>query len=48
MIAAFLVGQIELGKITYQQAILSRPDLQEQIDDYITSKKLWDMIDKTV
>jgi len=45
MIAVFLVGQIRLGKITYQQVITSRPDLQTQIDDYITSKGLTDSID---
>jgi hypothetical protein len=48
MIAVFLVGQIRLGKITYQQVITSRPDLQTQIDDYITSKGLTDSIDKIV
>lgn len=48
MIVAFLVVQIKLGKVTYQHVVTSRPDLQTQIDDYITSKGLTDSIDKAV
>lgn len=48
MIVAFLVGQIRFGKVTYQQIITSRPDIKNQIDEFIISKELNDLIDKTV
>lgn len=44
--AAYLVNQIILGKLTYQQVVTKRPDLKTAIDQYITDNDL--EIDKTV
>jgi hypothetical protein len=43
--AAYLVNQIILGKLTYQEVITARPDLRAKIDVYITENGL--IIDKT-
>lgn len=42
---AYLVNQIILGNLTYQEIITKRPDLKDGIDQYITEKGL--SIDKT-
>lgn len=46
MIVAFLVGQIIFGKFTYKQVVTSRPDLQNQLEDYLKFKGY--VIDKEV
>lgn len=38
--AKFLVRNIVLGNITYLEAVEKKPDLKEQIDDYIEREKL--------
>jgi hypothetical protein len=43
----YLVNQIVLGSLTYQQVITKKPELKSQIDQYITEKGLDDVIDKT-
>lgn len=43
---AYLVNQIILGKLTYNEVVTARPDLKSKIDDYIDDKGL--TIDKTV
>lgn len=43
---AYLVNQIVLGNLTYQEIVTKRTDLQARIDQYITDKDL--CIDKTV
>lgn len=43
---AYLVNQIILGKLTYQEVITAKPDLQAKIDAYLAEKDL--VIDKTV
>ena len=45
--AQYLVLQIILGALTYQQIITKRPDLKERIDKYIKDNGLEDEIDKT-
>jgi hypothetical protein len=42
----YLVNQIVMGNLTYQEVITKRPDLKAQIDAYIAEKNL--TIDKTV
>jgi hypothetical protein len=42
----YLVNQIVLGALTYQEVITARPDLKTKIDAYIAEKNL--TIDKTV
>lgn len=42
----YLVNQIILGKLTYSEIVIARPDLKSKIDDYIDNKGL--TIDKTV
>lgn len=44
---AYLVNQILLGALTYQEIITKRPDLQARIDQYIIDKGLENQIDKT-
>jgi hypothetical protein len=43
---AYLVNQIILGKLTYNEVVTARPDLQAKIDAYIDDKSI--TIDKTV
>ena len=42
----YLTNQILLGKLTYQEVVTARPDLKEEMDNYIVDKGL--NIDKTV
>lgn len=42
---AYLVNQIVIGKLTYQQVITAKQELKEQIDTYIVVKGL--VIDTT-
>lgn len=42
----YLTNQILLGKLTYQEVVTARPDLKEEMDEYIEYKGL--DIDKTV
>ncbi len=44
--AAYLVNQIILGKLTYQEVVAARPDLQAKIDTYVQDKGI--AIDKAV
>lgn len=44
--ARFLVRNIVLGNVTYQEVVAKRPDLKEQIDAYIEQQGI--EIDKTV
>jgi hypothetical protein len=44
--AAYLVNQIVLGKLTYQEVITARSDLKTKVDTYIEEKAL--IIDKNV
>ena len=44
---AYLVNQILMGKLTYQDIVTARPDLKDKIDKYISDKGLEDVIDKT-
>lgn len=37
---AYLVNQIMIGKLTYNQVITKRADLKEAIDTYITDQEL--------
>ncbi len=41
----YLVNQIVIGKLSYLQVVSARPDMQEEIDNYIAEKQLY--IDKT-
>lgn len=41
----YLVNQILLNKLTYQEVVTARPDLKDEIDNYIADKGL--DIDKT-
>lgn len=43
---AYLVNEIILGKLTYQEIVTKRTDLKDRIDTYITQHNL--TIDKTV
>jgi hypothetical protein len=43
---AYLVNQIILGKLTYQEVVTARPELKTKIDAYIADKNL--TIDTTV
>lgn len=43
---AYLVNQIVLGNLTYQEVVTKRPDLKDKIDAYILEHNL--TIDKTV
>lgn len=45
--SGYLVNQILLGKLTYQEIIIKRPDLQAGIDKYIEDHDLENYIDKT-
>lgn len=45
--ARYLVNQILLGTLTYQEIVTKRPDLKEKVDKYIEDKGLEDVIDKT-
>ena len=45
--ARYLVNQILLGALTYQEIVTKRPDLKEKIDKYIEEKNLGKYIDKT-
>lgn len=38
--AAYLVNQIVLGKLTYKEVITARSDLQAKVDAYISEKDL--------
>lgn len=42
----YIVGQIILGKLTYEDVIEKYPQYQEQIDQLLT-KKGWDSLIKT-
>jgi hypothetical protein len=44
-LAAYFVNQILLGKLTYQEVITAKPELQTAMDAYITVHCL--TIDKT-
>jgi hypothetical protein len=44
---AYLVNQILLGNLTYQEVITKRPDLKDKIDTYIVDKGLENQIDKS-
>ena len=44
--AKFLVRNIVLGKVTYQEVITAKPELKEQVDAYITQQGL--VIDTTI
>jgi hypothetical protein len=37
---AYLVNQIVLGNLTYQEVVIKRPDLKVKIDAYIAEKEL--------
>ncbi len=43
---AYLVNQIVLKKLTYQEVVTARPDFKERIDAFIIEKGI--TIDKTV
>ena len=43
---AYLVNEIVLGDLTYQDVVTKRPDLKDRIDTYIAQHNL--TIDKTV
>lgn len=44
--AAYLVNQIIMGKLTYKEVITARPDLQGKIDTYVADNNL--TIDKSL
>ena len=44
--AAYLVNQIAISILTYQEVVTARPDLQAKIDTYIDDNSI--TIDKTV
>lgn len=46
-IVKYLVTQIILKHLTYNDIIVNRPDLKEVVDKYISDNNLEDIIDKT-
>ena len=46
-IVKYLVTQIILKHLTYNDIIVNRPDLKDAVDKYISDNNLDDIIDKT-
>lgn len=46
-IVRYLVTQIILKHITYNDIIVNRPDLKDAVDKYISDNGLYDTINKT-